>query len=99
MAANISQNLLDKFASLCEKDINDQVEYFLKSFIFALGDDWKSVVTLSKDFSKYLVDYQPGARELDATHAADFLQKSGKTRTAIQRKQEVRDVDLDFNDK
>jgi hypothetical protein len=98
-AVNIPQNLLDKFASLCQKDINDQVEFFLKSFIFALEDDWKKVVTLSKDFQKYLKDYQSGASELDSTHAADFLQKNGKTRTALQRKAEVRDVDLDFNDK
>mmetsp|Transcript_13472 Transcript_13472/g.20819 ORF Transcript_13472/g.20819 Transcript_13472/m.20819 type:complete len:264 (+) Transcript_13472:1079-1870(+) len=99
MAADIPQNLLDKFADLAQKDMNDQVNFFLKSFIFALGDDWKNIIQLSKDFSKYLVDYQPGARELDATHAADFLQKNGKTRTALQRKQEIRDVDLDFNDK
>lgn len=29
--------------------------------------------------------------------AADFLQKNGKTRTATQRRDEIRDIDLDFN--
>jgi len=73
--------------------------FFLKSFIFALGDDWKEVLRLSKEFSKYLQDNPSQVKELDSTHAADFLQKNGKTRTALQRKNELRDVDLDFNEK
>jgi hypothetical protein len=31
---------------------------------------------------------------LDPVQAADFLQKNGKTRTAVQRKEELDDIDL-----
>jgi hypothetical protein len=99
MAAAPKSPYSDKFAALCQSDIHEQVEFFLKSFIFALGDDWKNVVALSKHFQQYLKESAGGARELDSTQAADFLQKNGKTRTALQRRNEVRDVDLDFNEK
>jgi hypothetical protein len=36
------------FKHLVNQSINDQLQLFLKSFIFDLGDDWKHVVELSK---------------------------------------------------
>ena len=32
-----------QFAELLEKSLDEQTEFFMKSFIFALGDDWKQV--------------------------------------------------------
>eukprot|EP00211_Chloroparvula_japonica_P014132 CAMPEP_0119131374 /NCGR_PEP_ID=MMETSP1310-20130426/10189_1 /TAXON_ID=464262 /ORGANISM="Genus nov. species nov., Strain RCC2339" /LENGTH=260 /DNA_ID=CAMNT_0007121941 /DNA_START=102 /DNA_END=884 /DNA_ORIENTATION=+ len=96
--ASIPQNLLDKFDKLCNQDRHAQCEYFLRSFIFAL-EDWKEVGRLSTTFNKYLSDYCVEEGMLDATQAADFLQKNGKTRTALQRKNELRDVDLNFDEK
>src|SRR3990167_4203299 len=97
----VTPELFAKFQNLVAKQVDDQVELFLKSFIFALDYNWKSLVALSKAFSKYLQesgqDGQTGS--LDPSQAADFLQKNGKTRTAMQRREEVRDIDIDNNDR
>eukprot|EP00727_Mastigamoeba_balamuthi_P010365 m51a1_g5951 hypothetical protein (263) ;mRNA; f:138249-139458 len=88
---------VEDFKKLCESSIDDQTEVFLKSFIFALGDDWKNIVALTKAFRKYLKDLSEGREDLNPIQAADFLQKNGRERTALQRKQEVQDIDLDSN--
>jgi len=85
-----------KFAELAEESLDKQAEFFLKSFIFALGEDWKSVTELTAKFQKYLGE-QNEKKDLDPVQAADFLQKNGKTRTAMQRKEELADIDLDKN--
>jgi hypothetical protein len=33
----------EMFNDLMDKELDDQTEFFMKSFIFALGDDWKQV--------------------------------------------------------
>lgn len=48
-AAQHAKFLAD-FAVLTKKSIDDQLELFLKSFIFALGENWKEAVTLSTVF-------------------------------------------------
>jgi len=73
--------------------LDDQTEFFMKSFIFALGDDWKQVSQISTNFKKYLGEQNEG-KDLDPVQAADFLQRNGKTRTAIERKEELEDIDL-----
>jgi hypothetical protein len=40
--------LQQQFKDLVVSPINHQLELFLKSFIFDLGDNWKFVVELSK---------------------------------------------------
>jgi len=82
------------FVDLVAKSTDEQTEFFLKSFIFALGDDWKAVSTLASKFTSYLDDVNE-SHDIDTIQAADFLQKNGKTRTALQRKAELKDVDLD----
>jgi len=84
---------------LVVKSIDDQTELFLKSFIFALGDDWKGVVELANKFRAYLRECNEGQPDLNPTQAADFLQKNGKTRSALQRRSELKDIDLDNNDR
>lgn len=86
------------FDALMESSIDDQLEFFLKKFIFMLGDDWKQVVKLSNTFQNYLDDHAEKA-DLDAAQAADLLQKQNGTRTAIERRAELRDVDLNNDDR
>lgn len=84
-----------KFDELVAQDIDTQAEAFLKSFIFELGDNWKDVAALQKDFTKAIGDSdEPTRPDLGQVMAADFLQKHGKERTALQRKEEVKDIDL-----
>ncbi|GAB5359277.1 hypothetical protein AAMO2058_000530500 [Amorphochlora amoebiformis] len=86
-------NLTKKFDDLVDKDIDGQLEFFLKSFIFDLGNDWKACIDLSKKFKKYLKD-QTEKKDLNHVQASDFLQQNGKTRTGLERKKECKDIDL-----
>eukprot|EP00470_Lotharella_oceanica_P003789 CAMPEP_0170171552 /NCGR_PEP_ID=MMETSP0040_2-20121228/4715_1 /TAXON_ID=641309 /ORGANISM="Lotharella oceanica, Strain CCMP622" /LENGTH=319 /DNA_ID=CAMNT_0010411675 /DNA_START=26 /DNA_END=985 /DNA_ORIENTATION=- len=86
-------NLSSKFDALVLKDTDGQMEFFLKSFIFELGDNWKEVCELSKKFKKYLKD-QSEKKDLNHVQASDFLQQNGKTRTGLERKKECKDIDL-----
>jgi len=86
-----------EFQQLAERTDDDQVEFFLKSFIFDLGDNWKEVMTLQKAFKKRLADAGEGKQDLNPVMAADFLQRNGRERTALQRGQEIKDIDLDNN--
>merc|ERR1712232_132592 len=101
--STVTPELFNKFQDLVSKSVADQTEFFLKSFIFALDDKWKELINLSKVFNKYLQDYGKADGDtdnaLDPSQAADFLQKNGKTRTAMQRRTEVRDIDIDNNDR
>jgi len=64
-----------------------------------LGDDWKVVLELQKSYAKYCKESGEAKDDLNPIQAADFLQKNGKERTALQRKEELKDVDLDNNDR
>jgi hypothetical protein len=95
-----SASQLEKFNVLVKSSIEDQLELFLKSFIFALGDEWKNVVKLASEFRKYIRDgAEPSLNDLNVVQASDFLQKYGITRTASQRTSEIKDIDLDHNNR
>jgi len=87
----------EKFVELCKKPADEQLEFFLKSFIFALDDKWKDVVTLLGEFQKYVSRGGEGKPDLNFVQAAEFLQKHEKVRIAQQIKDELRDIDLDNN--
>lgn len=71
----------------------------MKSFIFELADDWVEVPRLATKYKDYLKQTGEGKPDLNAAQASDFLQKNGKTRTAIERREELKDIDLDKNDR
>lgn len=50
------------------------MEFFLKSFIFALGDEWTEVTALATKFKDYLRLINEN-ETLNAAQASDFLQK------------------------
>jgi len=91
------QQLQAQFRDLTAKDIEDQMDFFLKSFIFALEDNWKAVARLAETFKKYTRNGGEGREDLNVVQAADFLQKNGLERTALQRTEELKDIDLDNN--
>jgi len=87
----------EKFTELAKKSSDEQLEYFLKSFIFALDDKWKEVVQLNQEFQKYVQRGGEGKADMNFVQAAEFLQKHGKARIAQQIKDELKDIDLDNN--
>lgn len=82
-----------KFAALCKKDPDEQRDFFINRYVFALGDDYTEIFDLTTDFKRRVGT----EADLDFVQAADMLQKSGKPRTAQQRKDELSDVDVDEN--
>ena len=90
---------MERFVELCEKEPEAQAEYFLKSFIFALGENWKEVPRLCSEFTKHAHATGPSSKEMTHIQAADFLQKHAKTRTGLERKREVEDVDCNHDGK
>lgn len=101
MVKNIG-DLQDQFQDLITKHPSYHLDFFLKSFIFALGPEWKQVSKLASQFQQYCRDGGEcsGSGDgvsndcLNAVQASDFLQKYGITRTASQRISEIRDIDL-----
>jgi len=93
------EELKVKFAELCEKGVDDQQELFLKSFIFALGEEWKKLNVLNATYRKYVIEGGENKPDLNVVQASDFLQKNGAERTATQRRAEITDIDLDNNNR
>ncbi len=93
----MSTSLQDKFVAFLGKSIDAQVEFFLKSFIFELGDDWKEVGALAKAYKAKLVEAGEKKKDLNHIQAAAFLQENGQTRTGLERKRECKDIDIDAN--
>lgn len=93
-----SASLAAKFDAAVATDTDAQCELFMKSFIFTLGDEWKTVVELSKSFANFVAS-AGSDNDCSCIQAAHFLQKNGKTRTGIQRKQELKDVDLNSDNR
>eukprot|EP00615_Pteridomonas_danica_P017040 CAMPEP_0114383206 /NCGR_PEP_ID=MMETSP0102-20121206/4592_1 /TAXON_ID=38822 ORGANISM="Pteridomonas danica, Strain PT" /NCGR_SAMPLE_ID=MMETSP0102 /ASSEMBLY_ACC=CAM_ASM_000212 /LENGTH=406 /DNA_ID=CAMNT_0001539205 /DNA_START=21 /DNA_END=1241 /DNA_ORIENTATION=- len=86
-----------KFEQINEKSADEQCQFFLKSFIFGLKEDWKEVPKLLEEFLKHAKDTNDGKSPpelINHISASDFLQKKGKTRTAAERKAELNDVDI-----
>ncbi|XP_049848443.1 uncharacterized protein LOC126315242 [Schistocerca gregaria] len=87
----------DKFAELINKSVDEQTEFFLRSFIFELGDNWVEIPRLATNFKNYIKTLGTGGNMLNYTQVSDFLQKEGQARTSYQRKAELVDIDIDAN--
>jgi len=84
-----------KFGDLLKQTVDEQATFFSRRFVFSLQDKYSDVFDLAKKF-KAAVESDTSAKgnELSQAGAPDFLQKNGKTRTALQRKQELQDIDF-----
>ncbi len=86
-----------QFKALAAKTVDEQMECFVTRFVFILGEAWKDVAELAKRFKKAVLEAGEGKPDMNLVTAGDFLQKNGIARTALQRKQELQDIDLDNN--
>ncbi|GBG27078.1 Calcium-binding protein SPEC 1A [Hondaea fermentalgiana] len=84
---------LEKFKDLQAESIDEQRDVFTRRFVFSLGDRYSEVFDLATSF-KEACTADEGGETLSAAGAANFFQQNGKTRTAIQRKSELKDVDI-----
>lgn len=84
----------DRFQELTKKSIEDQAKFFAHRFIFRLGERYYEVKALETKFKDFLKNDDGKADSMSPAVAADFFQKNGQTRTAMQRKAELADVDV-----
>lgn len=84
----------EKFQALTKLSIEEQSKYFCHRFVFRLGDRYTEVKLLEAKFKDFLKNDDGKADSMSPAVAADFFQKNGQTRTAMQRKAELADVDV-----
>jgi len=84
----------EKFQELTKKSIEDQCKFFCHRFVFRLGDRYTEVKQLETKFKDFLKNDDGKADSMSPAVAADFFQKVGTVRTAMQRKAELADVDV-----
>jgi len=84
----------EKFQELTKKPIDEQAKFFCHRFVFRLGDRYAEVKQLQSKFTDFLRNDDGKADSMSPAVAADFFQKNGQTRTAMQRKAELADVDV-----
>lgn len=84
----------EKFQELTKKSIEEQCKFFCHRFVFRLGDRYSEVKQLEVKFKDFLKNDDGKADSMSPAVAADFFQKNGQTRTAMQRKAELADVDV-----
>jgi hypothetical protein len=87
-----------KFADLQDESIDSQCEFFCARYAFSLGDNIAEVEDLCVSFKAACqADTSGTEKTLSPAGLSNLLQTRGTTRTALQRKQELADVDLDKN--
>jgi len=84
----------EKFQELTKKPIEEQCKFFCHRFVFRLGDRYYEAKVLEQKFKEFLKNDDGKADSMSPAVAADFFQKMGQTRTAMQRKAELADVDV-----
>jgi hypothetical protein len=84
----------EKFQALTKLDLDGQAKFFKQRFVFTLGDRYWEVDDIKGKFEQFLKNDDGKANSMSPAVAADFFQKSGRTRTAMQRKAELADVDV-----
>jgi hypothetical protein len=84
----------DKFQAITKLDLDGQAKFFKQRFVFTLGDRYWEVDDIKAKFEQFLKNDDGKGNAMSPAVAADFFQKSGRTRTAMQRKAELADVDV-----
>lgn len=97
-----ASSLVSGFEAISQMAVEEQCEFFLKSFIFDLGDKWTDVPALLKRFQKHAKDAGTDGTYMDQVQVSGFMQKEmpdDNLRTANQRNAEIADVDANYDGK
>lgn len=87
-----------KFQELTKRSIEDQCKFFCKRWVFKLGEArYLEAKKLQVKFQEFLRNDDGKADSMSPAVAADFFQKMGQVRTAMQRKAELADVDVNMD--
>lgn len=98
MAAFGNQAFAKRFTDLQKEPIQEQAAVFSRRFVFSLGDQFSDVFELQKQFEEACKGDE-GGQNLSHAGAANFMQVHGQTRTAQQRRAELKDIDINNDGK
>jgi hypothetical protein len=87
----------DMFKELTKKPVAEQSKFFARRFVFRLKERYTEVKELEVKFLDALKNDDGTADSLSPAVASDFFQKNGQVRTAMQRKAELADVDVNHD--
>jgi len=85
---------LEKLKAWQTLDIDEQAKVFLKAFVSDFLGKFEAVLDMVDEFKSFLA---PGQDQLDEQQAHLFLEKKGETHTAVEFREKMRQIDLDFN--
>eukprot|EP00056_Hartaetosiga_gracilis_P014125 m.239792 g.239792 ORF g.239792 m.239792 type:complete len:252 (+) comp14066_c0_seq1:141-896(+) len=92
------EELMEKFAEVTATSINDQATYFLRAFVTEFSGNFEEVLDLAEEFKKY-APASGVVRELEEDQAHLFLERRGETLTVKELRDELKEIDLDSNNK
>jgi len=90
-----NKQFMEKLKNLQEKTISEQAKFFLQAFVMEFAGTFEVVLTMVDEFKVYAKGAEDG--QLDEIQAHHYLEKRGETHTAIEFREKMRQIDLDFN--
>jgi len=98
MADWSDEKIKEEFAKVTAKTINEQANFFLRSFVADFAGNFDEVLDLAEEFKKF-APKEGVVRELEEDAAHLFLERRGETMTVIELRDALRAIDLDMNKK
>eukprot|EP01147_Barroeca_monosierra_P003366 gene3366-8276_t len=92
------EELHAKFAEVSDSSIDDQAQFFLRSFVTEFSGKFEEVLDLAEEFKKYAPDTGV-VRELEEDKAHLFLERRGETLTVVELRQALKEIDIDNNNR
>ncbi|EGD82771.1 hypothetical protein PTSG_03421 [Salpingoeca rosetta] len=92
------EEIQEKFADVTNSTIDDQSQFFLRSFVTEFSGNFEEVLDLAEEFKKYAPDTGV-VRELEEDKAHLFLERRGETLTVVELREALKKIDLDSNNR
>jgi len=93
----MSQSLNNKFKEFTAKKYSEQAQAFLNAYWDDHGAQAEQIWTWTHQFIELDIDKGKEGRDLDEFNAHRFLERNGATKTVKQMRDELKEIDMDFN--
>jgi len=93
----MSDELLNKFKEVTKKTYFDQAKFFLNAFWPEYQGEAETVWKYAWKFVELDLDKKKAGIDLDEFNAHRFLEQVGETKSVVQLRETLRQIDLDFN--
>eukprot|EP00043_Microstomoeca_roanoka_P017197 m.178679 g.178679 ORF g.178679 m.178679 type:complete len:255 (-) comp16594_c1_seq1:6874-7638(-) len=92
------EEIQKKFEEVTDSSIDNQAQFFLRSFVTEFSGNFEEVLDLAEEFKKYAPDTGV-VRELEEDKAHLFLERRGETLTVVELREALKAIDLDNNNR